>query len=158
MSDASPARPTRQQFVLRAPSPLRALVVASIAAVLGAALVVLWRSASWPLAVAVLGLVLLALAVALVLAVVRAQLRLRQTVRLDETGVTVGKGRRTSSAAWAEITSVTVTGARLTLVRREGGTPVEVLNPGGPYETAFAALMEALQRFLDEDRGYRPLD
>jgi hypothetical protein len=102
--------------------------------------------------------VLLAFALALVLAAVLASRRLRQTVRLDESGVTVRKGRRTSRVAWADITSVTVTGARLALLRRDGEPPVELLNPGGPSEAAFAALMESLQRSLDDDRGYRPLD
>jgi hypothetical protein len=57
--------------------------------------------------------------------------------------------------AWADIDNVTLTGPRLTLVRKTGD-PVVVVNPRTPADPTFTALLAALSRRLDADRGYHP--
>jgi len=159
VSDAGPDPDTRQRFLLRAPSPVRALATASVCAVVGAVLLVLWAAHSWPLVVAVVAVLLLAFGLALVLAAVLAQMRLQQTVEVTPEGVTLGRGRGRRMVRWSDIAAVKLVGARLVLEPAQpAGSAAELLNPGGSAEPTFLALLAALQHGLDRDRGYRPLE
>jgi hypothetical protein len=158
VSETSPDQGV-QRFVLRAPTPLRALAVSAGTEVAGAVLLVAWAALDLPVVVAVLGAVLLAFGGALLVAAILAIGRLAQTVELDEAGVTFRRGQRTRRLPWAAVQQVTLNGARLTLRTDPAeGEPVKVLNPGGGAEATFLALLAALRERLDADRGYRPLE
>jgi len=158
VSETSPGQGV-QRFVLRAPTPLRALAVSAGTEMAGAVLLVAWAALDLPLVVAVLGALLLAFGATLLVAAILAVARLAQTVELDEAGVTLRRGQRTRRLPWAAVQQVTLNGARLTLRTDPGqGEPMEVLNPGGAAEASFLALLGALRQRLDADRGYRPLE
>jgi hypothetical protein len=159
VSETGPDRPTVQRFVLRGPSPVPAVGVAAASTVLGAVLLVLSSVYSLPLVVSVLAVILLVLGSALVLGATLAYRRLRQTVELSEGGARLSSGRRSVAVSWADVTEVKLAKDRLTvLAPADRGGPLEVLNPGGPAESTFLTLAEAVRRGLDENRGYRPLD
>ena len=157
MTDGSRVRPGPQQFVLRAELPFRALAIGSGGAVAGAGLLVLWRSMALSPAVAVLGGLLLAFAVAVTVAAVLAARRWRQTVTLDEEGITVVSGRTRRTLAWSDIKRVTLDGDRAVL-EGDQHSRTEVSNPHGPSERVFVALLEEMTARLDASRGYRPFE
>ena len=127
--------------------------------VVGAILLVTWGALDLPLVVCILGGLLLACGGAAMLAGVLALRRFAQTVELSATGVTVTSAQGTRTLPWSTVTQVTLNGRVLTLqTGSDRDEPVEVLNPRGPAEATFAALIEALRGRLDADRGYRPLE
>lgn len=158
MSQPSARTSTTQRFVLRAEQPFRALAIAAVTAVVGAVLLVLWRSLVLPLVVPVIGAVLLALAMAVTVAAALADRRWRQTVTLDEQAVTVADRRSTRTVTWSDIKQLKLDGDQLVLVTGTPEQAAEVRNPHGPSERAFAALLQAMSARLDADRGYHSME
>ena len=159
MSDFTPDQASVQRFVLRARTPLNALALAAGLEVIGAILLVTWGALDLPLVVGILGGLLLACGGGAMLAGVLALRRFAQTVELTSMGVTVAGAQGTRTLPWSSVTQVTLNGRVLTLqTGSDRDEPVEVLNPRGPAEVTFAALIEALRERLDTDRGYRPLE
>jgi PH (Pleckstrin Homology) domain-containing protein len=145
-----------ERFILTAPPPLRSLAIASLVAVVGAALTVSSRALRLGPAVLVLGIVTLGLAAALVLAAVILVSRLTSTLVLDADGITVRHGRRTERLAWSDIDSVRLTGQRLTfLTKPVSDAEVSVINPRSETDPNFASLVRAIRGRLDANRGYR---
>ena len=158
MTDSSADQANVQRFVLRARTPLNALAMAAGLEVLGAILLVTWGALDLPLIVGILGGLLLAGGGGAMLAGVLAIRRFAQTVELGSKGVTLTTAQQSRTLAWSAVTQVTLNGRVLVLQTAQGDEPVEVLNPRGPAEATFGALMEALRARLDADRGYRPLE
>jgi hypothetical protein len=145
-----------ERFALTARPPVWALAIASLVAVVGAALAVGSRALGLGPVALVTGIVGLVLGVVLVLAAAILVVRLRSTLLLDGQGLTVLHGRRTDRLLWSDITSVNLAGPRLTFVTESAsGTGVSILNPRSRTDPTFLALVAAIRDRLDADRGYR---
>ena len=155
MSETGPAS-REARFVLSAPPPVRALAIASAAAVVGAATVVAWGALTWPVGLAVLGVVLIVLGVALAVAALVLTRRLRTAVQTDDEHIAVTRAGATTTVAWSEVTEVRLHGHRLNLIGAANQTGVTLLNPRAAANPVFLALMTDVQQRLDRDRGYRP--
>jgi hypothetical protein len=85
--------------------------------------------------------------------------RLRQTVEVAATGLTVHDGAGTRTVHWSDVREVTLSGPRLALLTGDkAAVAAEVVNPGGRSQTTFLALVQAIQTALDADRGYRSVN
>jgi hypothetical protein len=145
-----------ERFALTATPPVRALAIASVVAVVGAALTVGSRALGLGPVVLVMGVAGLVLGVALALVTAILVVRLRSTFLLDTDGITVIRGRRTERLPWSDINSVNLAGPRLTLVTEPAsGAGVSVINPRSRTDPTFLALIAAIRGRLDADRGYR---
>ena len=143
-----------ERFTLTAPPPVRALAIAAVTALVGAALMVASRVLDLGSVVLVVGVVGLGLAVVLAGAAVVLGARARADLVLGPDAVTVRRAGQAQRVPWADIDNVTLTGPRLTMVRKAGADLV-VVNPRTPTDPTFAALLAALSRRLDANRGYR---
>ena len=145
---------SEQRFTLTAPPPVRALAIAAVTALVGAGLMVASRGLDLGPVVLVVGLVGLGLAVALAVAAFVLGARVRADLVMGPEAITVRRNGDVRRVPWADIDSVTLSGARLTLVRKTGAGVV-VVNPRTPTDPTFTALISAIQHRLDADRGYR---
>jgi len=144
-----------ERFILTPRPPVPALAIAAVTALVGAGLMVASRGLDLGPVVLVIGLVGLGLAVALAVAALLLGTRARAELVLGPEAITIRRAGQERRVPWADIGTVTLTGPRLTLVRKTGAGVV-VLNPRTPTDPTFAALLSALQHRLDADRGYRP--
>jgi len=142
-----------QDFALRATPPVRAFAIAAGAALVAIVMLGIALTGRASTALTVVGVVLLLLGLALGLAAVVLARRLRASVRVDDQALTLRRGRRTQSLAWSDVGEVTLEGARLSLVAKSGGS-LEVVNPRTPGDPTFVALLRAIRKRLDADRGY----
>ena len=142
-----------QRFTLTAPPPVRALAIAAVTALVGAGLMVAAQVLDLGPVVLVVGLVGLGLAVALAVAALVLAARARADLVMEPEAITVRRAGQERRVPWGDIDSVTLTGPRLTLVRKTGAGVV-VVNPRTPTDPTFTALLNAIQRRLDTDRGY----
>lgn len=143
--------------MLRSDLPFRALVIGAASALAGAALLVLWKALDLAAVFTVLGGLLLAFAVAVTIAALFAARRWRQTVTIDEHGLTVSSGSSRRTLAWSDIRQVKLDGERA-VIQTGDGEQTEVRNPHGPSERMFVALLEEMTVRLDASRGYRPIE
>lgn len=143
-----------QRFTLTAPPPVRALAIAAVTALVGAGLILTSRVLDLGALVLLIGLVGLGLAVALAVAALVLTARARAELVMETEAIAVLRGGQVQRVPWAEIDTVTLTGPRLALVRK-AGADVVVLNPRTPTDPTFTALLTAISRRLDADRGYR---
>ncbi|MCW2812371.1 MAG: hypothetical protein JWP61_2829 [Friedmanniella sp.] len=146
-----------QRFVLSAKPPVRALAIASGAALVGALLLVLSAVLDLPVVIAVIGAVVLAAGVALLVSALVLVARLRTTLVLGADQVTIVRGGETATLPWAQVGGVTLQGARLTLTGKDGAPGASVVNPRSSADPVFLSLLTAVQQRLDADRGYSPL-
>jgi hypothetical protein len=144
-----------ERFALTVAPPIRTLAIASLVAIIGAALTVASRALSLGPVVFALGVAGLVFAVALALAGVILVSRLRSTVVLDKNGMTLIRGRRTDRLPWSDIDSVNLVGRRLTFLTKQASGGVSVINPGSPTDPTFTSLVAAIRSRLDANRGYR---
>ena len=145
-----------ERFTLTAPPPVRALAIAAVAALVGVGLVALARTYGLGSVVLGVGFVGLGLAVALAVVALVSVARVRTVLELGREAITLTRAGQQRRVPWAEIDSVTLAGPRLLLVHKAGPAgDVPVLNPRRPYDPTFTALLRAIQRRLDVDRGYR---
>jgi hypothetical protein len=157
-ADAASGGSPIEVFTLKAASPVRALGIAAIAALVGAVLWVFAAIADLPLVVDILGAGLLIFAVSLAVVALLLSARLRITVRIDPHQVTVSDGRESQSLTWPDVYEVTLKGRRLTLGARADSTfDLVIRNPRADIDPTFRALLVSVQRHLDADRGYSPL-
>lgn len=148
----------RQRFELKPVLPIRAMALASAAAVLGAALIVVSAAAEWPTVVTVLGVILLVFGAALTLMAVLLVTRVRSLVLLTPDELAVRRGKSSQSMAWSQVASVDLSGPRLTVTAKAGEPQsLTIVNPRTTTDPVFLALVTELQRRLDADRGYQPL-
>lgn len=154
---SEPASPglQAQTFELAPAPPVRALGIGAGLSAVGAVLVVLWNVRSWPLVVAIVGVILLLLAIALGLAAVLLGRRLRTRLRLYSQGLTVERAGSSRTVLWSEVSEAKLHGPRLILVPREDREgDVEVLCPDRRAQPVFLAAVRAVRARLDTDRGY----
>ena len=145
-----------ERFTLTAAPPVRALAIASVVAIVGAALMVSSRALGLGAFVLAVGAAGLGFAVLLAIVAVVLVLRIRSTLVLDRDGITVIRARRTRRLSWSEIESVILTGPRLTLVTKASDRgDVSVLNLRSRSDPTFLSLVRAIQGRLDANRGYR---
>ena len=145
-----------QRFTLTAPPPVRALAIAAVTALVGAGLIVISQMLDLGAVVLAVGVVGLVLAVALAVAALVLGARVRSELLLETEAITIRGAGEERRVPWADIDTVTLLGPRLTFVRRTGADVV-VVNPRGPADRTFRALLTAVRRRLDADRGYRDL-
>ena len=82
---------------------------------------------------------------------------MRTVVVAGSDDLAVLRGRQSRSVAWSEIDKVSLRGPRLTVITKTGGgANLVVINPRTPADPTFAALIAAVRRRLDVDRGYQP--
>ena len=142
-----------QSFTLTAPPPVRALAIAAVTALVGAGLMVASRVLDLGPVVLAVGLVGLGLAVALAVAALVLSARARADLIVEPEAITVRRAGEERRVPWADIDTVTLTGPRLTLVRKTGANVV-VVNPRSPTDPTFTAVLSAIPPRLDADRGY----
>lgn len=157
--DSTPT-PSTQRFTLNAPPPVRPLAIAAVTVVVGAVLLVLRQALELPVAVAVLAGLLLVLGIALVLAALLLTTRLRTEVTLSSDAIHVLRHKQERSVSWREVTEVSLTHPRLSLLTAERSGGLVVVNPRQASDPVFSALVDQVRRRLDADRGYRdePVD
>jgi hypothetical protein len=144
----------RQRFVLRASPPIRAYLLAALGSIGGAVLIVGWQS-GWPLALGVIGIVVLVLAVGLALAATVLTWRFQTTLLVQRDTLTLTSGRRRTVFSWRDISAIDVRGARLVVTPIDGGRPtVAYVNPRQVGQPSFRALGRLLAERLDASRGY----
>jgi hypothetical protein len=146
----------RQTYVLKPRPPVRALAIASVLAVVGAVLIVLSNAAGHPAWVLIPEALLLAAAVALAVAALLATRRLTTTAGLDESGIELSRGGRTTTLAWSEITAVELAPHHI-LLRSGADVAAAVPNPRGASDPGVREFLDAVRRSLDDNRGYGSL-
>lgn len=145
-------------YLLKPHQPVRAYALTAVLAVLGAGTVVAARDWEWPVAVQVIGWVLLGVALVLVVVAAVAVRRMRVTIELDDQGYAIigPHGERTGD--WQDITKVTQSagGSRLTFHHGPEHRTI-LIHPGGGGDPEFARLAHDIAGFMDHNRGYRSL-
>ena len=154
MSVSNPNPAPLQRFTLNASPPVRPLAIAAGTAVVGAVLLVLASVKGLPLAVSVLGGLLLVLGVALALTALVLTTRLRTEVRLYPAAITVLRRGQERSVSWREVREVSLDHPRLSLLTDDRATGLVVVNPRQASDPRFGALVAQVQQRLDADRGY----
>lgn len=154
MDDLTPPPPSTQRFTLNAPPPVRPLAIAAGTVVVGSVLLVLRQALALPFAVAVLAGLLLVLGVALGLAALVLTARLRTEVKLYPNEIHVLRRGQERSVSWGEVTEVSLTHPRLSLLTADRSGGLVVVNPRQASDPVFAGLVDQVRRRLDADRGY----
>jgi hypothetical protein len=155
VTDPRRDQPPVQRYTLTAVPPVRPLVIAAAAVVLGAVLLVVWHRAGLFLVVGVLGALLMVLGLALAIAALVLTARLRTEVRLEAEALTVVRRGRERSVAWDRVREVTLDHPRLTVVAGEPDDALVVVNPRPAGDPHFASLLAQVKQRLDADRGYQ---
>ena len=156
MGDSATPQPQQTQFVLAPPPPVRSLAISAVAALIGAALIVLTGVFDLPQAVALAGIAIMVFAIALAAVALVLTVRLRTTLILNHQSITIIRRKRRQVLDWSMIDSVTQRGVRLILVTKpDGGADATVLNPRAADDPTFTALAAEIGRRLDADRGYQ---
>jgi phosphate/sulfate permease len=151
--------PADERFELKPAPPVRAMAISAIGAVVGAGLIVLAAAQDWSLVIVIIGIAVLIFAVSLAVTAALLVRRLRTVIVAGSDELTVLRGRQSRSVAWSVIDKVNLRGPRLTVITRNGGgANVVVTNPRTPDDPTFLALIAAVRRRLDVDRGYQPLE
>lgn len=140
--------PVSETFVLRQRPPLRALLISSVATVIGAVGTVLAVALAWPTAVLVVAIMVLVAGLLLGVVAVVAIRRLMTTVVLDADGYLIRRPGHQARGAWADVSKVTLEGPTLTL--RPAGDSIICLRGAG--DPTFTALASAVRARLDADR------
>ncbi len=158
MGDSATPQPQQSQFVLAPPPPVRSLAISAVAALIGAALIVLTGALDLPQAVGIAGIAIMIFAIALATVALTLTVRLRTTLILNHQSIMIIRRKRSRVLDWSRIDSVTQRGARLILVTKpDGGADATVLNPRAADDPTFTALAAEIGRRLDADRGYQRL-
>jgi hypothetical protein len=158
VSDSGGPQLQESQFVLTAPLPVRSLAISAGAAVIAAAMMVLGNALDLPQFIVIAGVGLMIFAVLLAVVALVLTRRLRTTLILDATSITILNGRRRQVLQWSMIEVVRRQGSRLLLITKPaGGRDVTVVNPRAESDATFAALIAEIQKRLNTDRGYRQI-
>ncbi|HVK43636.1 MAG TPA: YcxB family protein [Micropruina sp.] len=141
--------------VLTPPLPLRAVALAALLAVVGAALIVAAAAARLPVALAVAGWIMLAGAVALVAVAWTTWRRMRVRVELSDDGYTIDGPDAHEQGRWSEVTKVTQTPTTL-VIHHGDDHRVRLVSQRG-VTAELVHLTGDLARRLDASRGYTQL-
>ena len=149
--------PSEERFELKPAPPVRAMAISAVTAIVGAGLIVLATANAWSLAVVIVGIALLIFGVSLAVTALLLVQRMRTVVVVGSDDLAVLRGRQSGSVSWSKIDKVSLRGPRLTVITKTGGgANLAVVNPRTPADPTFAALIAAVRRRLDVDRGYPP--
>jgi hypothetical protein len=119
-------------------------------------MIVLGSALDLPQVLIIAGVILMIFAVALAVVAIVLTVRLRTTLILDPTSITIINGRRRRVVGWSTIDSVRRQGPRLLLITKPGsGADLTVVNPRAGDDVMFSALIAEIRKRLDADRGYR---
>ena len=158
MNESGRLRPQQTQFVLTPPPPVRSLAISAVAAVIASAAIVLASTLQLPRALAIAGIVIMIFAFVLAVVALVLTVRLRTTLILNPSSITIIKGRHRRVLDWSMIDSVRLQGPRLKLITKpQCGADATVLNPRSVADIRFTALVADIGRRLDADRGYQRL-
>ena len=158
MNESGRLRPQQTQFVLTPPPPVRSLAISAVAAVIASAAIVLASTLQLPRALAIAGIVIMVFALVLAVVALVLTVRLRTTLILNPSSITIIKGRHRRVLDWSMIDSVRLQGPRLKLITKpQCGADATVLNPRSVADIRFTALVADIGRRLDVDRGYQRL-
>ena len=158
MNESGRLRPQQTQFVLTPPPPVRSLAISAVAAVIASAAIVLASTLQLPRALAIAGIVIMVFALVLAVVALVLTVRLRTTLILNPSSITIIKGRHRRVLDWSMIDSVRLQGPRLKLITKpQCGADATVLNPRSVADIRFTALVADIGRRLDADRGYQRL-
>ena len=158
MNESGRLRPQQTQFVLTPPPPVRSLAISAVAAVIASAAIVLASTLQLPRALAIAGIVIMVFAFVLAVVALVLTVRLRTTLILNPSSITIIKGRHRRVLDWSMIDSVRLQGPRLKLITKpQCGADATVLNPRSVADIRFTALVADIGRRLDADRGYQRL-
>ena len=158
MNESGRLRPQQTQFVLTPPPPVRSLAISAVAAVIAAAVLVLTSALQLPRALAIAGIVIMVFAFVLAVVALVLTVRLRTTLILNPSSITIIKGRHRRVLDWSMIDSVRLQVPRLKLITKpQCGADATVLNPRSATDARFTALVADIGRRLDADRGYQRL-
>jgi hypothetical protein len=158
VSDSGGPQRQESQFVLTAQLPVRSLAISAGAAVIAAAMIVLGNALDLPQFIVIAGVGLMIFAVLLAVVALVLTRRLRTTLILDATSITIINGRRRQVLPWSMIEVVRRQRSRLLLITKpEGGRDVTVFNPRAEGDATFAELIAEIQKRLNTDRGYRQI-
>jgi hypothetical protein len=158
VSDSGGPQRQESQFVLTAQLPVRSLAISAGAAVIAAAMIVLGNALDLPQFIVIAGVGLMIFAVLLAVVALVLTRRLRTTLILDATSITILNGRRRQVLPWSMIEVVRRQRSRLLLITKpEGGRDVTVFNPRAEGDATFAELIAEIQKRLNTDRGYRQI-
>ena len=143
-----------ETFVLRQRPPLRALLISSVVAVVGAAGTVLALALDWASAVLIIAVVLLVAGLLLGVVAVVTTRRLMTTVALDAGGYLIMRPGRRARGNWSDVAKVTLEGPALTLLPSADATTGDtIICLRGPDDPTFAALAAAVRDRLEADRA-----
>ena len=149
--------PSDERFELKPAPPVRAMAISAGAAVVGAGLIVLAAANDWSVAVVIVGIALLIFGVSLAVTALLLVMRMRTVVTVGSDELAAIRGRESRSVPWPMIDKVSLRGPRLSVITKPGaGANLVVVNPRTPADPTFAALIAAVRRRLDIDRGFRP--
>jgi hypothetical protein len=158
VNESGRLRPQQTQFVLTPPPPVHSLAISAVAAVIASAVIVLASTLQLPRALAIAGIVIMVFAFVLAVVALVLTVRLRTTLILDPSSITIIKGRHRRVLDWSMIDSVRLQGPRLKLTTKpQCGADATVLNPRSVADIRFTALVADIGRRLDADRGYQRL-
>jgi hypothetical protein len=158
VNESGRLRPQQTQFVLTPPPPVRSLAISAVAAVIASAAIVLASTLQLPRALAIAGIVIMVFAFVLAVVALVLTVRLRTTLILNPSSITIIKGRHRRVLDWSMIDSVRLQGPRLKLITKpQCGADATVLNPRSVADIRFTALVADIGRRLDADRGYQRL-
>jgi hypothetical protein len=137
---------------------VHSLAISAVAAVIASAVIVLASTLQLPRALAIAGIVIMVFAFVLAVVALVLTVRLRTTLILDPSSITIIKGRHRRVLDWSMIDSVRLQGPRLKLITKpQCGADATVLNPRSVADIRFTALVADIGRRLDADRGYQRL-
>ncbi|HEU5484387.1 MAG TPA: hypothetical protein VFU98_05725, partial [Microlunatus sp.] len=109
----------------------------------------------WPVALGVIGIVLLALAVLLVVAASVLTFRFQTTVLVQRDTLTLTSAGRRTVFSWRDIKGIEVKGARLVITPVDDSPPtIAYVDPRQVSSPSFRALASLLAARLDASRGY----
>ena len=144
--------------MLRSSPPLRGLAISAVAMLVGVVVTVASTEFGWPAAVGWLGLALMGAGAVVGVAAWVSARRLRSEVVVRANGLTVAGVRGRTTLRWSDIEGVTAIEHQVMLVGKQDAPEVVIVNPRGAREPAYPALVAAIRRRLDDDRGYHTLN
>ncbi|WP_420176712.1 hypothetical protein [Luteococcus sp. OSA5] len=149
------AAPEPRTYVLKPRPPVRAFVIAAALTLVGALLVSIAQSADASLLWVVLASIILIAGLALAGMAAWSMVTMRTFIDLASDGYRIHGPGVDKSGGWEDVTKVTTSaqGSHLTLYHGEVGR-THVICPGGGEDPEMVALVEAVAKHLDANRGY----
>lgn len=142
-------------YVIKHRPPVRALLIAAVTSVVGAALLVLAMTYQWHVALSVTGGVLVAVGLLLFVLGLLAMNRGQATLTFTRDGYQLTTPQGTDGGNWADVTRVTQSGDghRVTIFDGDEARHTLAFSPGSTAE--IEKVLADLSARLDKAKGYR---